>query len=87
MQLGKGLDTAREIAGAKAAADRHVERSVHVPSEPGATSIVFGPSVEMGRLRELIDLAARFDSKVLLQGETGTGKGLVAREIHRRSRR
>ncbi len=87
MQFGERLDGVREMAGGKAGAGRHVERAVDVPSGPRATSIVFGPSVEMGRLRELVDLAARFDSKVLLQGETGTGKGLVAREIHRRSRR
>ena len=37
---------------------------------------------------ELIDLAARNgDAPVLLQGETGTGKGFVARQIHERSNR
>ena len=37
---------------------------------------------------ELIDLAARNgDAPVLLQGETGTGKGFVARRIHERSTR
>ncbi len=37
---------------------------------------------------ELIDLAARNgDAPVLLQGETGTGKGFVARRIHERSSR
>lgn len=39
-------------------------------------------------LTELIDLAARnADAPVLLQGETGTGKGYVAQQIHRRSAR
>lgn len=39
-------------------------------------------------LAQLIDLAARnADAPVLLQGETGTGKGFVAREIHDRSAR
>jgi DNA-binding NtrC family response regulator len=39
-------------------------------------------------LAQLIDLAARnADAPVLLQGETGTGKGFVAREIHDRSSR
>jgi two-component system response regulator HydG len=37
---------------------------------------------------ELIELAARNpDAPVLLQGETGTGKGYVARQIHDRSER
>ncbi len=39
-------------------------------------------------LEQLIDLAARnADAPVLLQGETGTGKGFVARAIHDRSTR
>jgi DNA-binding NtrC family response regulator len=39
-------------------------------------------------LSQLIDLAARnSDAPVLLQGETGTGKGYVARQIHDRSLR
>jgi len=39
-------------------------------------------------LEELIDLAAgNPDAPVLLQGETGTGKGFVARQIHDRSQR
>lgn len=61
----------------------------HVPLESGARteSVVFGSSAPMQRLRELVHQAARVNSKVLLQGETGTGKGLVAREIHRCSRR
>jgi len=49
--------------------------------------LVFGSSRIMLRVLELVCLAADADSKVLLQGETGTGKGLIAREIHQRSGR
>ena len=39
-------------------------------------------------MAQLIDLAARnIDAPVLLQGETGTGKGFIARQIHDRSSR
>ena len=47
-----------------------------VGSSPGLTAV-----------RELIDQAARSDSRILILGENGTGKELVARDIHARSGR
>jgi DNA-binding NtrC family response regulator len=41
----------------------------------------------MQRVRILIDRAAPTDANVLILGENGTGKEIVAREIHRLSRR
>jgi DNA-binding NtrC family response regulator len=42
----------------------------------------FGASKTMKKIRELVSVAAKNDSSVLLQGETGTGKGVLARWIH-----
>jgi DNA-binding NtrC family response regulator len=56
----------------------------------GGTGIgreLVGENRAVQRLKAEIDKAARVDSTVLLQGETGTGMGLVARLIHERSRR
>ncbi len=39
-------------------------------------------SVKMGEVREIIEQAARVDVTVLIQGETGTGKDVVARAVH-----
>lgn len=46
-----------------------------------------GSSSGMQRVRELINQSAATDSRILITGSNGTGKELVAREIHRRSNR
>ena len=48
---------------------------------------LIGRSAEMHALRQEIESAARSDSKVLISGETGVGKEVVARMIHARSGR
>ncbi|HDH96882.1 MAG TPA: sigma-54-dependent Fis family transcriptional regulator [Proteobacteria bacterium] len=48
---------------------------------------LIGSSEAVRRLRELIERAAPTDSCVLITGEHGTGKEVVAWEIHRLSRR
>ncbi len=46
-----------------------------------------GASACMRRLFSFVDQVAKVDSPILLQGETGTGKELVAKAIHARSNR
>src|SRR5204863_9307832 len=48
---------------------------------------LLGTSDVMQRIQADIDSAARSDAKVLLTGETGVGKEVVARSIHTRSAR
>ena len=52
-----------------------------------AEDTMVGSSEGMRRVRELIEQAAASDSRILVLGENGTGKELVAREVHRKSRR
>lgn len=47
----------------------------------------WGKSPAMQRLMELIDKVAPTDANILIAGENGTGKDMLAREIHRRSTR
>jgi formate hydrogenlyase transcriptional activator len=48
---------------------------------------IIGNSPALKHLLELVETVATSDSTVLLLGETGTGKELIARAIHDRSRR
>jgi formate hydrogenlyase transcriptional activator len=48
---------------------------------------IVGQSTALRRVLELVETVAPSDSTVLLLGETGTGKELIARAIHDRSRR
>jgi Nif-specific regulatory protein len=53
----------------------------------GRFNHVIGTSREMASVYEMIVRAAQTDATVLLHGETGTGKGLLARAIHVNSSR
>ena len=44
-------------------------------------------SPQMKEVMERVAMVARFDTSVLIQGASGTGKEVVSREIHRRSSR
>lgn len=48
---------------------------------------LFGESLEIRRVREEIRRVADLDACVLIRGESGSGKELVARAIHEQSRR
>lgn len=56
-----------------------------VSAKGGGEFIGTGPEIQ--RLKEDIKLVAKSDLAVLVSGETGTGKELVARSIHSSSRR
>ncbi len=67
-------------------AERSLERVASVRSAEGPDAIV-GQSPAIGRVMEKIDQVAATDSTVLIRGETGTGKELIARAIHQRGGR
>jgi transcriptional regulator with GAF, ATPase, and Fis domain len=74
-----------EIQRLKAQLELHNAYSQEEVIEARAFGDLIGQSGALRQLVSQIDLVAPTDASVLIQGETGTGKELVAREIHRRS--
>ncbi len=79
-QLREALDQRRQLAEEVTALR---QRGTHGETR----QLLIGSSPRLDRVRAEIDIVARADSTVLLTGETGTGKELVARAIHDASAR
>ena len=88
--LGAALANARafdEIQRLKAQLE---ERNTYLQAEvieAKAFGELVGESAALRQILSQIELVAPTEASVLILGETGTGKELVAHEIHRRSRR
>src|SRR3954451_4922001 len=65
-------------------ADEAVERRLVRNERPGE---LLGRSTAIRELQEEIDDVARSDAKVLITGESGSGKELIAHAVHARSPR
>jgi DNA-binding NtrC family response regulator len=88
MQLARiGVRDIVEWPAAPDAVAARVMTSASEPSARRATSELVGSSPAMSSLRNEIDAAARTASTVLVTGPTGSGKGVVARAIHKGSAR
>ena len=63
------------------------EDSPHTPCHDGDTRFpgIVGQSDAMRRAFDLVEKVADSDSNIVVTGETGTGKGLLARAIHQHS--
>ena len=79
-----------DIEDRKAAEQRLQDENVSLREELDKASMfeeIVGSSAALKKVLSRISKVAPTDSSVLITGETGTGKELVARAIHRRSRR
>jgi formate hydrogenlyase transcriptional activator len=82
--------TGTDIEDRKQAEDRLRQENVALREEIGQASMfedIVGTSPALKSVLSRISKVAPSDSTVLITGETGTGKELVARAIHRRSDR
>ncbi|MCP3916849.1 MAG: AAA domain-containing protein [bacterium] len=66
-----------------AAADAVIEREEHGADEVPMRFGMIGDSEAMRRVFDLLEKVAPSDVAVLVQGETGTGKELIAQALHR----
>jgi DNA-binding NtrC family response regulator len=71
----------------KSRVDARMERGRASELAQSPETPLLGKSAAMERVRMLIERAAPTDANVLILGENGTGKEIVARDIHRLSRR
>jgi len=100
IKLRKNRDAVRdapttpdEAAGADSDAAPRADRAVPGATSPGATdessafADIIGESAPMQQVFKTVEKVARTDANVLILGENGTGKELVAEAVHRMSPR
>jgi len=82
------LNIITELAGLCLSLEKNLEqlrRSTALLAQPQQD--IIGKSIAINALRQSIDAVAATELEVLIQGETGTGKELVAQRIHALSQR
>src|ERR1700730_10092585 len=88
--VAKWFVTATDIEERKQAEERMRNEAFALREEIDRTSMseeIVGSSRELRRVLAQVEKVAPTDSTVLIFGETGTGKELIARSIHKRSKR
>jgi DNA-binding NtrC family response regulator len=83
-EMAQMIDTIKRAEKSRSAAEEDADA-------PGIDDLpdteMLGSSTKMIEIYKTIDKVAPTDATVLIEGETGTGKELIARMIHRNSRR
>jgi len=89
--IAKPLDLNRLLVSVRNALDHsgHVQeiKTLKRQVSKGKEVDMIGNSKPMQQILELVNKVAPTDSRVLITGENGTGKELVARELHKNSNR
>jgi DNA-binding NtrC family response regulator len=84
-RLVQTVRTAAALRRSRAAADAPAKPATAIPA-PGGSPLI-GSAPTMARVHSLIARAAPTEANVLVLGENGTGKELVARALHHQSLR
>src|SRR5262249_24136791 len=81
-----GEESLTSLAGVDLTVGQSISATESVNHLPNFSGIV-GQSIILRQVLQLVEIVAQSDSTVLLLGETGTGKELIARAIHEQSKR
>ena len=71
----------------KATKEKVKKNANSTPTSDNRVEMYWGESAEMKRIRKMVEHVAITDANILITGENGTGKEMLAREIHRQSMR
>jgi DNA-binding NtrC family response regulator len=80
-ELDKLLETIKRAEATRSSREKEVE------IDPMPDTVMIGSSAGMIEIYKTVSLVAPTDATVLIEGETGTGKELIARMIHKNSLR
>ena len=80
-------DTVAEVLERALRSEAPTEAATRVAAEPDDADELVGPSEAMREVHKRIGMAAASTAPVLVLGETGSGKEMVARALHRHSAR
>jgi formate hydrogenlyase transcriptional activator len=89
-QIAIAVDNALSYRQVSELTDKLAQEKLYLEDEIRADAYfeeIVGKSAELRRVLKLVETVAPTDSTVLIQGETGTGKELIARAIHNLSPR
>ncbi|MES2133499.1 MAG: sigma-54 dependent transcriptional regulator [Bacteroidota bacterium] len=87
--LAKPIDLNRLLVAVRNALDKTslVTETKNLKKKINKSYEMIGDSKALNNIREMIDKVAPTDARVLITGSNGSGKELVAREIHNKSNR
>lgn len=87
--LEKPIDRDKLLIAVRNAVEQKnlLKENVELKSKLFSDEHIFGKSVAIKNILSIINKISKTDARILITGENGTGKELVAREIHRQSLR